>query len=82
MKLLKPKGLVITRKRKKWKFAHFNEWENCFGFNRGDDVKEIRDFLSARFRKKQPLVLEIAAGSAQFSLELARRHPEIAAHRF
>lgn len=78
---LDPKGLMITRKRKKWKFAHFDSYVNCFSFHRGGDSKKIRDeintyFPSSKLGNKRKLVLEIAAGNAQFSLELARRHPE------
>lgn len=68
---------MITRKRKKWKFAHFESYENCFFYRRGGDAKVIQtaleDYLPTENKR---LTLEIAAGSAQFSLELARRHPE------
>jgi len=74
-------GLVITRRRKKWKFAHFDQWENCFVFSRGDDPKLIKTQLDSYFQGWtlgiRPLVLEIAAGNAQFSLELAKKHPDI-----
>jgi tRNA (guanine-N7-)-methyltransferase len=59
--------LFITRKRKKWKFAHFDEWSNCF---------EARDvspqFWNKHFAIKQPLVVEIGAGTADLSVGLAR----------
>jgi len=59
--------LFITRKRKKWKFAHFDEWSNCF---------EARDvspaFWNKHFATKQPLVVEIGAGTADLSVGLAR----------
>lgn len=68
--------LIITRKRKKYKFAHFDAYQNCFEFNRGEDPKNIQDELKKFFGNSNPVILEIAAGNAQFSLELARRHPE------
>jgi tRNA (guanine-N7-)-methyltransferase len=79
VKALDPRGLVITRKRKKWKFAHFDVWPNCFELNR-QDPKNLKNNLSNYFEEQKlgdkPLVLELAAGSAEFSLELARRHPD------
>lgn len=85
MKQLPKKGLVITRKRKKWKFAHFDEWQNCFELNRNSDPKKLKTQLSTRLSASRTdpdanrggLVVELAAGNAQFSLELARRHPEM-----
>lgn len=80
MNLLDTKNLFITRKRKKWKFAHFDAFENCFTFSREDNSKEINNNIFSYFprskRGNRPLVLELAAGNAQFSLELARRYPE------
>lgn len=62
--------LFITRKRKKWKFHHFDNWTNCWA---ADDItaKTIAEFAADK-----PLVLEIGAGTADFSTELARRHPD------
>ena len=77
MHILPNDGLYITRKRKKWKFAHFDSYANCFNFEREDEPTHIKKSLKKFFIKDQPLVLEIAAGNAQFSLELARRHPEL-----
>ena len=54
--------LFITRKRKKWKFAHFDEWPNCLS------QSEVRPE-----RWPSPLTVEIAAGTADLALELARR---------
>lgn len=80
MKPLPQKGLVITRKRKKWKFAHFDAWENCFSFQRNGDPSFVKKQLTTCFQgrtlESRPLILELAAGNAQFSLELARRHQE------
>lgn len=78
MHSLETDGLYITRKRKKWKFAHFDAYENCFFYERGgsaDAIKrELADYLPVNNTK---VVLEIAAGNAQFSLELARRYPGV-----
>ncbi len=83
MQPLSTDGLYITRRRKKWKFAHFNSYENCFEFERGGNVDSIRKQLRGFFADlerslsgQRPVVIELAAGNAQFSLELARRHPE------
>lgn len=62
-------SLFITRKRKKWKFAHFEKWENCF---QASDVTP--DFWRGYFAGSQPLTVEIGAGTADLSVELARRH--------
>lgn len=59
--------LFITRKRKKWKFAHFNAWENCF---QARDISKGE--WSAHFPKQQPLTVEIGAGTADLTLGLAR----------
>ena len=79
-------NLYITRKRKLWKFAHFESYQNCFDFGdlipRNDKphdvtkVQESANKLHHAFSKQQPLVLELAAGNAQFSLALATLHPE------
>ena len=62
--------LFITRKRKKWKFAHFDDWANCF------QARDVTSGLwAAYFPQKQPLVVEVGAGTADMSVELARRQP-------
>lgn len=76
-KSLPNKGLFITRKRKKWKFAHFDSYANCFSFSRGADAGKIIQAIQKFLPKDQPLILEIAAGNAQFSLALAKLHPEL-----
>ncbi|HSX27918.1 MAG TPA: tRNA (guanosine(46)-N7)-methyltransferase TrmB [Candidatus Saccharimonadales bacterium] len=58
-------NLFITRKRKKWKFAHFDEWPNCVTL---DQVQPSQ--------WQQPLVVEIAAGTADLSVGLAAQRPE------
>lgn len=62
----------ITRRRKKYKFAKFDSFDNCFdGFNQTfTDVKKRLKF------SKQEIIVEIAAGSAFFSVELAKQNPK------
>lgn len=60
--MIDPNDFVITRKRKKYKFAKFANAENCFEFDEW---------------KKQPTdIVEVGAGTALFLVELARRHPD------
>jgi tRNA (guanine-N7-)-methyltransferase len=69
---------MITRKRKKFKFAHFNAWPNCFTHD-PKNSQQTRDFLerSARGRTLgKDLVVELAAGTALFSVEMAKRNPD------
>lgn len=56
--------LFITRKRKKYKFAKFDEFENCF---------QLEDFT---LNAIDDVVLEVGAGTGLFSVELARLYPE------
>lgn len=70
------KDLFITRKRKKWKFAHFDSYVNCFSHAREDDPGIVWKTLSNYLPKKQSLTLEIAAGNAQFSFQLAKKYPK------
>ncbi len=60
--MIDPNEFVITRKRKKYRFAKFANSSLCFEFNEWD--KQLVD------------VLEIGAGTGLFSVELAQRHPE------
>lgn len=62
MSLLNPKDFIITRKRKKYKFAKFANSPLCFEF--GDWKKSTVD------------VVEVGAGTGLFSVELASRYPE------
>lgn len=68
-------NLVITRKRKLYKFAHFDSYDNSFSFSRGDAKQSLEKKLDKWFASRDVRILEIAAGNAQFSLELARRYP-------
>lgn len=65
-----PEKLFITRRRKKWKFAHFDDWPNCFSRN-----EVTPQFWQTYFKTKKPLTVEIGAGTADMSLGLARQQP-------
>ena len=60
---LDPKEFIITRKRKKYRFALFHNAENCF---------ELSDWQPLVAKN---LVVEVGAGTAVFLVELARRYP-------
>lgn len=62
MSQLNPNDFVITRKRKKYKFAKFSNAINCFEFE--------------QWQKKAYDVIELGAGTGLFSLALAQRHPD------
>lgn len=62
--------LFITRKRKKWKFAHFAQWPNCF------EAQEVTgQNWHEYFANNHPLIAEIGAGTADLSYELAAACP-------
>ena len=63
MELLDPKAFIITRKRKKYKFALFHNSSLCFEFDEWDKATSVD-------------VVEIGAGNAHFLVKLASRHPE------
>ena len=58
-----PKDFIITRKRKKYKFALFANSPLCFEFDEWQKADDVD-------------VVEIGAGNAHFLVELATRHPE------
>lgn len=61
MQRLNPDDFIITRKRKKYKFAKFANANNCFEYDEWS---------------KQPVdVVEVGAGTGLFSVELAKLHP-------
>lgn len=64
---LDPKQFVITRKRKKYRFALFHNAENCF---------ELADWQSFQGQTLKNVVVEVGAGTGLFSVELAARHPQ------
>lgn len=63
MKPLDPHDFVITRKRKKYKFALFANSPLCFEFEQWQKASNVD-------------VVEVGAGNAHFLVELATRHPE------
>lgn len=58
-----PDDFIITRKRKKYKFAKFANSPLCFEVD--------------QWQKQAVDVLEVGAGTGLFSVELAQRHPEL-----
>ncbi len=65
---------IITRKRKKYKFANFDSFANCFSHSRYEDGSKTLSRLVA-YLGDTPTIIEIAAGNAQFSLTLAQKYP-------
>ena len=65
-----PNEFIITRKRKKYKFAKFANAENCFEFEQWMERKK------GTIQTASQLCIELGAGTGLFSVELARRHPE------
>lgn len=64
---MNPDDFVITRKRKKYKFAKFFNAENCYEFDEWRQNPPTND---------APVCVELGAGTALFSVELAARHPD------
>lgn len=60
--MIDPNDFIITRKRKKYKFAKFANSPLCFEFD--------------GWKKTAIDVIELGAGTALFSVELAERHPD------
>lgn len=62
MSFVDPNQFIISRKRKKYKFALFHNSPLCFEFD--------------EWAPRRVDVVEIGAGNGMFSVELAARHPE------
>lgn len=62
---LNPQDFIITRKRKKYRFALFHNAPNCFEL---DEWKPLKG--------KKDIILEVGAGTGLFLVELATLHPE------
>lgn len=62
--MIDPNLYVITRKRKKYKFAKFANSPLCSEFDEWSRASDVD-------------VIELGAGTAMFSVELATRHPEL-----
>lgn len=65
---LDPEQFVITRRRKKYKFALFHNAGNCFEFH------DWRDFAKKQSLKN--IVVEVGAGTGLFLVELAEKYSE------
>lgn len=61
--MLDPRDFIITRKRKKYRFAKFHNAANCFEFD--------------EWPQYQVDVIEVGAGTALFLVELAARHQDM-----
>lgn len=69
MGFVDPDQYIITRKRKKYKFAKFANAANCFEFDGWMKSDVRRSSL-------RPMTVELGAGTGLFCVELASRHPE------
>ena len=64
MSSLNPEDFIITRKRKKYKFALFHNSEICFEHEQWGNAWRTD-------------VIELGAGNGLFSVEMALRHPDV-----
>ena len=64
MTQLNPDDFIISRKRKKYRFALFHNADNCF------ELEEWKQWES-----DAPLTVEVGAGTALFLVELATKYP-------
>ena len=62
-----PDQFIITRKRKKYKFAKFANAHNCFEFDA---------WINEKLPLDDKVSVEIGAGTGLFCVELAMRHPD------
>ena len=67
---INPNDFIITRKRKLYKFAAFQNMANCY------DDRNWPNAQGQIIHGGHPLTVEIGAGTALFLTELARLHPE------
>ena len=67
---INPDDFIITRKRKLYKFAVFQNMANCHDDRSWPNVKE--EIVNSG----RPLTIEVGAGTALFLTELAHRHPD------
>lgn len=59
---MNPDDYIISRKRKKYRFAKFHNADNCFEFE--------------EWTKQSVDIIELGAGTALFGVELASRYPD------
>lgn len=79
-----PEQFIVTRKRKKYKFAQFANAANCFEFDewqqssQGQALRLDKPASVASGQARRTVdVVEIGAGTGLFCVELAARHPEV-----
>lgn len=65
--MLNPDDFIITRKRKKYKFANFSNFSNCY---------ELEEVNIENALDNKNITLELGAGNGIFSLGWAKAHPE------
>ncbi len=70
---LDPNDFVIARKRKKYRFAHFANAENCFELDKW--ILQGATLLQGGTLQRK-LVVEVGAGTGLFLVELAKKYPE------
>jgi tRNA (guanine-N7-)-methyltransferase len=61
---------IITRKRKKYKFARFEAMANCY------ESEEFSDSVCNNFANNSQIVVELGAGTGEFLVEQARLAPQ------
>ena len=66
MNIVDPNQFIITRKRKKYKFAKFANAKNCFEL---DEWVDVRPQIAVN-------IVEIGAGTGRFVVDMAVRHPD------
>ncbi len=77
--LLNPRDYIITRKRKKYKFALFHNSPLCFEYDEWVTARHKKTVVNLQDQTLEwwtPDIVEIGAGNGAFAVELAARHPE------
>lgn len=69
MPTINPDDFIISRKRKLYKFAVFQNLANCY------DDHSLKQLVGKIQNDKRPLTIEVGAGSALFLTKLAANHP-------
>ena len=81
VKTIDPNQFIITRKRKKYKFAKFANARNCFELDEWQTAQQQADqrapnHLAPGQARRKVDVVEVGAGTGLFVVELAARYPE------